>query len=156
MLQMGAPFLYYKLGQMLLQVEAASLLQIGASVVTIRGSYYKLGEPLLQNKATILNWGKSVTNWGWYYKLEQLLQLRHNIWQGSEYLSDLYLVSRFPLQTESKHFPHIINSVYVECVSNIPFNKPSVIMKEFTSGNVLHKNFNMAYFCRKYLPFSWC
>ena len=79
MLQMGAPFLYYKLGQMLLQVEAASLLQIGASVVTIRGSYYKLGESLLQNKATILNWGKSVTNWGWYYKLGQLLQLRHNI-----------------------------------------------------------------------------
>ena len=41
---------------------AASLLQIGASVVTNSGSYYKLGQPLLQNSAVITNWGR-------YYKL---------------------------------------------------------------------------------------
>ena len=52
------------------QIEAASLLQIKASVVTNWGSYYKLGQPLLQNRAAITNWGKM------YYKLEQVLQIR--------------------------------------------------------------------------------
>ena len=33
-LQIGAALFYYKLGQKLLQIEAASLLQIGTSVVT--------------------------------------------------------------------------------------------------------------------------
>ena len=47
MLQIGAALFYYKLGQMLLQIGAASLLQIGTSVVINWGSYYKLGQPLL-------------------------------------------------------------------------------------------------------------
>ena len=55
MLQIGAALFYYKLGQTLLQIEAASLLQIGASFVTNWGSYYKLGQPLLQNRAAITN-----------------------------------------------------------------------------------------------------
>ena len=55
---------------MLLQIRAASLLQIGTSVVTNWGSYYKLGQPLLQKRATITNWGKI------YYKLGQVLQIR--------------------------------------------------------------------------------
>ena len=38
-----AAFFYYKLGLTLLQIGAASLLQIGASVVTNWGSWYKLG-----------------------------------------------------------------------------------------------------------------
>ena len=42
-LQIGAALFYYKLGQTLLQIGAASLLQIRASVVTNWGSYYKLG-----------------------------------------------------------------------------------------------------------------
>ena len=46
------------------------LLQIGANVVTIWGSYYKLGQPLLQNRAPITNWGDI------YYKLGQVLQIR--------------------------------------------------------------------------------
>ena len=46
-LQIGAALFYYKLGQMLLQIGAASLLQIGTSVVINWGSYYKLGQPLL-------------------------------------------------------------------------------------------------------------
>ena len=70
MLQTGAALVYYKLGQTLLQIRAASLLQIGASVVTSVvtnwGSYYKLGQPLLQSRAAI-------TNMGNYCKLEQLL-----------------------------------------------------------------------------------
>ena len=70
MLQIGAALFYYKLGQTLLQIGAASLLQIRASVVTNWGSYYKLGQPLLQNRAAITNWGKM------YYKLEQVLQIR--------------------------------------------------------------------------------
>ena len=37
-LQIGAALFYYKLGQMLLQIEIASLLKIGASVVTNWGS----------------------------------------------------------------------------------------------------------------------
>ena len=61
---------YQKLGQMLFQIGAASLLQIRVSVVTNWCSYYKLGQPLLQNKAAITNWGKM------YCKLGQILQIR--------------------------------------------------------------------------------
>ena len=68
MLQIGAALFYYKLGQTLLQIGAALLLQIRASVVTNWGSYYKLGQALLQNRAAITNWGR-------YYKLGQLLQI---------------------------------------------------------------------------------
>ena len=70
MLQIGAALFYYKLGQTLLQIGAASLLQIGTIVVTNWGSYYQLGQALLQNGAAITNWGKI------YYKLGQLLQIR--------------------------------------------------------------------------------
>ena len=73
--------MYYKLGQAcvtnwdsfvitLLQIGAASSLQIGVSVVTNWSSYYKLGQPLLQNGAAITNLGKI------YYKLGQVLQIR--------------------------------------------------------------------------------
>ena len=54
----------------MLQIGAASLLQIRASTVTNWDSYYKLGQPLLQNTAAIANWGKM------YYKLGQVLQIR--------------------------------------------------------------------------------
>ena len=70
MLQIGAALFYYKLGQTLLQIGTASLLQIRASVITNWDSYYKLGQPLLQNRAAITNWGKM------YYKLEQVVQIR--------------------------------------------------------------------------------
>ena len=63
-------FVYYKLGQTLLQIGAASLLQIEASVVTNWVSHYKLEQLLLQNRAAITNWGKI------YYKLGQVLQIR--------------------------------------------------------------------------------
>ena len=63
MLQIGVALFYYKLGQTLFQIGAASLLQISAIVVTNWGSYYKLVQPLLQNRAAITNWGKT------YYKL---------------------------------------------------------------------------------------
>ena len=63
MLKIGAAFSYYKLGQTLLQIGAASVLQIEANAVTNWGSYYKLEQPLLQNRAAITNWGKI------YYKL---------------------------------------------------------------------------------------
>ena len=75
MLQIGAALFCYKLGQTLLQIGAASLLQIGASVVTNWGSYYKLGQPLLQNRAVVTIGAKCITNWGRYYKLGQLLQI---------------------------------------------------------------------------------
>ena len=70
MLQIGAALFYYILGQTLLQIGAASLLQIGTSVTINWGSYYKLGQPLLQNRAAITNWRKI------YYKLGQVLQIR--------------------------------------------------------------------------------
>ena len=54
----------------MLQIGAASLLQIGTSVFTNWGSSYKSGQPLLQNRAAITNWGKI------YYKLGQVLQIR--------------------------------------------------------------------------------
>ena len=69
-LQIGAALFYYKLGQTLLQIGAASLLQNGASIVTNWGTYYKLGQPLLQNRAAITNWCKI------YYKLGQVVQIR--------------------------------------------------------------------------------
>ena len=69
-LQIWAALFYYKLGQTLLQIGAASLLQIGASVVTNCSSCYILGQPLLQNKAGITNWGNI------YYKLGQVLKIR--------------------------------------------------------------------------------
>ena len=70
MLQIGAVLFYYKLGQTLLPLGAASLLQIRASVVTDWGSYYIMRQPLLQNSAAIINWGKI------YYELGQVLQIR--------------------------------------------------------------------------------
>ena len=68
MLQIGTSLFYYKLGHTLLQIGAASLLQIRASAVTNWGSYYKLGQALLQNRAAITNWDRC-------YKLGQLLQI---------------------------------------------------------------------------------
>ena len=55
MLQIGAALFYYQLGQTLLQIGAASLLQLRASVATNWGTNYKLGQPLLQNKSAITN-----------------------------------------------------------------------------------------------------
>ena len=66
MLQIGAALFYYKVGQTLLQIGAASLLQVRASVVINWSSCYKLGQPLLQNREAITNWGKT------YYKLGQV------------------------------------------------------------------------------------
>ena len=45
-LQIRSALFCYKLGQMLLQTRAASLLQILASVISNWGSYYKLGQSL--------------------------------------------------------------------------------------------------------------
>ena len=67
MLQIRAALFYYKLVQTLLQIGAASLLQIGGSVVTNWGSYYNLWEPSLQNRAQLLQIGaKYITKWGRY------------------------------------------------------------------------------------------
>ena len=55
MLQIGAALFHYKLGQTLLQIGAASLLQIGASIVTNWGSYYKLRQNVLQIGTRITN-----------------------------------------------------------------------------------------------------
>ena len=74
MLQIGAALFYYKLGQTLLEIGAASLLHIRASLIINWGSYYKLGQALLQNRAAITNWAKCITNWGRYYELGQLLE----------------------------------------------------------------------------------
>ena len=73
MLQIGEALFYYKLGKTL-QIGEASLLQIGASVVTNWSSYYKSVQPLLQNRTAITNWGKIYYKLGKYYKLGQLLQ----------------------------------------------------------------------------------
>ena len=67
MLQIGTALFYYKSGQTLLQIGAASVLQIRRSIVTNWGSYYKLGRTLLQNRAVITNWGEMC------YKLGQVL-----------------------------------------------------------------------------------
>ena len=59
----------------MLQIRAASLLKIGASVVTNWDSCYKLGQPLLENRTAITIWGKCSLNWDRYYKLRQFLQI---------------------------------------------------------------------------------
>ena len=46
MLQIGAALFYYNLGKTLLQIEAASLLQIGPKFITNWCRYYKLGQLL--------------------------------------------------------------------------------------------------------------
>ena len=68
MLQIGAAFFYYKLGQTLLKPETASfykvgqvLLQIGAAITNKGNRYYKIGKLLQIGK-------KCITNWGRYYK----------------------------------------------------------------------------------------
>ena len=81
MLQIGAALFYYKLGQTLLQIGAASLLQIWASVVTNWGSYYKLGQSLLQNRTAITNWGR-------YYKLGQFWWTLISVHFSWKYLFD--------------------------------------------------------------------
>ena len=75
MLQIGAALFYYKLGQRLLQIGAASSLQIGQLVIKIEAAipnkgngYYKIGQ-LLQTGT------KCITKWGRYYKLRQFLQV---------------------------------------------------------------------------------
>ena len=73
MLQIEATLFDCKLGQTLLQIGAASLLQNGASVVTNWGSCYKLGQMLLQNRAAITNWDKI------YYKLEHNNCIYHKL-----------------------------------------------------------------------------
>ena len=55
MLPIGAAWFNYKLGQTLLQIGTASLLQIRATVVTNWGGYNKLGQLFLQNRAGITN-----------------------------------------------------------------------------------------------------
>ena len=58
------------MGQTLLRIGAASLLQIGASGVTNCGSYYRFGQSLLQNRAVVTSWGTIyITDWSNYYKL---------------------------------------------------------------------------------------
>ena len=54
----------------MLQIGAASLSQIEASVVATWDGYYKLGQPLLQSRIAITNWGKI------YYILGHVLQIR--------------------------------------------------------------------------------
>ena len=58
----------------MLQIRAASLLQIRASAVTNWGSYHKLGQALLQRRLLQIG-AKYITNWGTYYKLGQLLKI---------------------------------------------------------------------------------
>ena len=83
-LQIGAALFYYKLGQTLLQIGAASLLQIGASVVTNWSSYYKLGQPLLQNRAAITNWSITLVQYWWNI----VVKLKVKKWSFSKWISN--------------------------------------------------------------------
>ena len=93
-------FVLLQIGEALLQIGAASLLQIRESVVTNWGSYYKLGQLLLKNRSVITNWGKT------YHKLGQVLQIRAIItnWgiavalKDSIYTSKTWMINRFRQQ----------------------------------------------------------
>ena len=61
MLQIGDASFHHKLWQTLLQIGAASSLQIGASFLTNWGSYYKLRQLFIQNRAAIR--AKFMTIW---------------------------------------------------------------------------------------------
>ena len=69
-LQIGVTLFYYKLGQTLLQIGAASLLQTEASVVVYWGQLLQIRLRLLQNQTAITNWDEI------FYKLGQVLQIR--------------------------------------------------------------------------------
>ena len=62
---------YYKLGQVLLQIEAAFFItNWGSLIITNQGKFYYKSGQLLQIRTTIItNWDKL------YYKLGQLLQI---------------------------------------------------------------------------------
>ena len=75
MLQIGAALFYYKLGQTLLQIRAASLLQIGAYVVTKWSRYYKLGNHFYKIGHLLQIGAIFITNWGRHEKLGKLLQI---------------------------------------------------------------------------------
>ena len=96
MLQIGTALFFYILGQTLLQMEVASLLQIEASVATNWGILWKLGQPFLQNGAGITNWGKT------YYKLGQVLQIRAIIksWGMTTYALS-FILGRLSLEKTS-------------------------------------------------------
>ena len=65
-------FFYYKLGQV-------DLLQIRGGITNWGKVYYKLGQVLQIGAKFITNWGmyykleQLITNWGMYYKLEQII-----------------------------------------------------------------------------------
>ena len=77
--------MYDKLGQacvtnwgsfVLLQIRANVVTNWGTFIITSWGKCcYKLRQPL-QIRATITIGAKCITNWGTYYKLGQLLQIR--------------------------------------------------------------------------------
>ena len=144
MLQIRAALFYYNLGQTLLQIAVALLLQIWASAVTNWGSYCKLEQPLLENRAAITNWGKM------YYKLGQVLQIReiitnwsitasteiHETRLGIRKTTNLYIIPMFPflysmsqlvsrveilivLQSYSFNYSHIFNCVLLSCHMNV-------------------------------------
>ena len=58
---------------MLLQIGTAYLLQNGAGVITNMGSYYKLGQPLLQIEAAITNWCKLYNKLGQLLQIEAII-----------------------------------------------------------------------------------
>ena len=62
MLQIEAASFYYKLGQTLLQIGAASSLQIGTSAVTNWGNSYKLGQLYYKIGQLLQIGGKFITN----------------------------------------------------------------------------------------------
>ena len=91
-------------GKPVLQIGAASFLEIRASVVTNWGSYHKLGQPLLQNRTAITNWGKMC------YKLGQVLQIRAIItnWNITNGATCCYLTQKTPIYNELMwHFLHL-------------------------------------------------
>ena len=75
MLQIGAVLFYYKLGQKLLQIGTASLLQISASVITNGAAIRKKGNFYYKIMHLLKIAAKFNTNWARYYKLRQLLQI---------------------------------------------------------------------------------
>ena len=60
--------MHYKLGQLCFITNSGKY-RCKLGQLCYCGSYWKFGQPLLHNRETITNWGR-------YYKLCQLLQIR--------------------------------------------------------------------------------
>ena len=97
-------------------INRASLLQIGASVITNWDSCYKSGQALLQNRVAITSCGKI------YNKLGQVLQIRTIIRNWGITVTSIQVIINSLYNYFVKHL-HVQNNVEIIIYQNTSHNK---------------------------------